>query len=1612
MGPVASNQAMTVTLTLAPSAARTAALTRFLADLNTGSSTNFHKWLTPQQFAASYGATPDQIASVSAWAQAQSLKVASVSPSSTRIVLSGSAAQMQAAFSVSIDAFQQTNYSFFSSTGQPSLPADTASLISSIDGLSNQPADLKMAAAGPASTPATLVNGKPALHDVPTLAALIDANATPILSLDATFGSATLTPAQLSAYVLLFRQAAAQGITTIVGRTAVSLGFPAGLAEVTALALPADAPDATLPIAARPAWQFAPGLPADALRRTPDLTTPTLAAFTAAIAQIAGSARLGNINPVLYELAAKPGIYTQPDASATGTWELATGLGLVDLHHLADAFPRGVGQSFTSFQATNYSPIHGQGTSFTSNVTSGTGGPVPTGTVSFVSSTGTVLGTANLVNGTGSITLTTLEGGNLTVDAVYSGDGTYASSTSPTAQLFIQPEPSALSVTIGGTPVIGSSYTVTVTDTASSGVGQPSGPVTVTISGTSSSYTAALQPAGSNSATATVTIPATTAGTLTLSVMCTTSPDFSCYSPYTTTVTIAKATPTLSISYSPNPPVSGASITLNAVVSTIGTAAAPTGSVTFFDNGTTLNASQLNNGATTTTGTVPTTATHSISATYAGDANYNSVSTTAGASTSGTISTSLALTGSASTVTTGQNITFTATLTPSATGPAVPSGSVTFFDNSTQIGTANLINGTTATFATSTLSPTVNHSITAMYLGDGYYSASTSNAVGVGRSTGGNSSTTTLVISATNPVHGQTVTFTATVAGPAGGVAATGTVIFTNTATGAIGQGTLSNGVATFQTNQLPGGTSSYTANYSGDASYNASISPAVSVAVQPEPVTLNISVPATATFGSSFTVLVTVTGASGVAYPTGTVTVTPQGTGYSASFNAGVTSGGNNSTGSASVVVPASGAGSITFTASYTGDKNFAAAGPITTTATVAKAKSATNLSFNPTTPVAGQTTTLIAKVGFAGPIGPTGTVQFFNGSTSLGTAALDSTGTATLATTFASGNQTVTAVYSGDNNYLTSTSAATNTSTGTTTTATTLTITPNPAAPGSVVTFTSSVGPTVNGVAPSGFVQFISAGTVLCTGTLANGSAACSITLSGTAAGTNVVTANYGGDATYAASVSPAVNLVVSMASGGLSSSLSASTAAGGTVVYVTAILTGPAGVVPTGSVSATVTNFAGTANLSTATGTLVPNGTTNTATASIPVTVPAAAATYNVMVSCINTNVTCLNNNLTLVSTGASTTGRIATTTTLTATIPTSTSTTVTLTATVTPAATGTAAASGTVVFYDGTTQIGTATLVAGTASTTATLAAATTHSLTAVYSGDTLYAGSASTAVTTITVGTATLTPTITLTASNTSGLAGSTVVLTATVTGLAASKAVPTGTVSFYSAGSTPRLLGTAALGQTGSASATATLSTTLIAAGSQSVYAVYSGDSNFATVISNFITLGLTDYSLTFVPQSLTLKAGTSGQTTILLGVVNSFGGTVVFGCTPPPNTQITCSFSPTALTGGGSTTMTISTVAPKARGTQSASLGIVGGVSLAGLLCFLLPTGRRRLPTMLAVLLALALTANLGCSNNSFLSGTAAGTPLGSAIVTVTSAGSDGVSTVRHDYSFQVTVQ
>ncbi|HEY6471374.1 MAG TPA: Ig-like domain-containing protein [Acidimicrobiales bacterium] len=226
-------------------------------------------------------------------------------------------------------------------------------------------------------------------------------------------------------------------------------------------------------------------------------------------------------------------------------------------------------------------------------------------------------------------------------------------------------------------------------------------------------------------------------------------------------------------------------------------------------------------------------ATHSVVAAYSGSPDFLP-STAAVTETVAPQPTTTSLTASARTSTTGAAVSFTAAVAANG-GTAEPTGSVTFTDDGTPIGTSTLTTegGTATTSMLLTTLPLGVNSITASYGGDPGFGASASGAVLV---TVDRAPTELSLGSSVDPsTSGQPVIFTASVF-PATGSGETGTVTFSYQGT-VIGRASVSNGQAAITTATLPVGTGSVTASYAGDGNFVGSATPSAwSQEVDPAP--------------------------------------------------------------------------------------------------------------------------------------------------------------------------------------------------------------------------------------------------------------------------------------------------------------------------------------------------------------------------------------------------------------------------------------------------------------------------------------------------------------------------------------------------------------------------------------------------------------------------------------------------------------------------------------------------------------------------------------------------------------------------------------------------------
>jgi hypothetical protein len=247
----------------------------------------------------------------------------------------------------------------------------------------------------------------------------------------------------------------------------------------------------------------------------------------------------------------------------------------------------------------------------------------------------------------------------------------------------------------------------------------------------------------------------------------------------------------------------------------------------------------------------------------------------------------------------------------------------------------------------------------------------------------------------------------------------------------------------------------------------------------------------------------------------------------------------------------------------------------------------------------------------------------------------------------------------------------------------------------------------------------------------------------------------------------------------------------------------------------------------------------------------------------------------------------------------------------------------------------------------------------------------------------------------------------TVALSATVAG----RPAPTGTISFFDGA---MLLGTASVSGTG-----ATYSASMLAVGSHTITAVYSGDSNFNQNKSSAAVVTVTNlapaFTMAATPGTVSVSAGAQAVATLTLTANATFSGNIALTCSGLP-TGAACVVNPSQVTlaAGGTTQASIfigTTTTASSRAPHSFPLsGYAGGLSLAGLLCCF---ARRRFPRAVPFLLAgfvLALgTAGLsGCGGGGSGIKTAA---KGSYTVTVTATPSGSTASAQTT-TIAVTVQ
>ncbi len=974
----------------------------------------------------------------------------------------------------------------------------------------------------------------------------------------------------------------------------------------------------------------------------------------------------------------------------------------------------------------------------------------------------------------------------------------------------------------------------------------------------------------------------------------------------TVPLTAAPVDTALSLTASPSTDIlAGQSVTLTAVLSpyTVGPPYTTTNgdSVKFYNGTTLLGSGTLSGGIAKLTTTALPVGAVSLSAAFPGDSNYNPSTSNAVTATV----TNIVLTSSLNPSTYLQSVTFTTTL------PNGKSGTVSFFDGLTNIGTIT-ISGATASLTTSNLT-VGSHNITSQFGTD------TSNIVAQVV----NKATPTVTVTTSGPsTYGGSVTVTAAV--PSG---VTGTISFSSGSLN-LGSGPISSGTVSITTTALVPPSDVITATYSGDGNYNSAtgtVTQTVNKASAPSTLTSSLNpsvvsnavmftdtlptgVTGTVAFANGATVLGSATVTNGVAtlttssLPAGsnsitatysgdtnysssvatltqtvnkmtpTVTVTVPGTsvfGQSIGITASVpngptgtitlTSGGvtlgsgtiTASNGTVTITTSILPVGPDVITATYSGDASNNSATE-TATQTVTRASPAETLASNPNPSNTNQAVVFTATL----PTNVTGTVTFTNGATSLGTSAVTN-GVATLSiSTLPAGVDTIIATYNGDSNNNTTTATVAQTVNKVTPVVTVTTSGPSTYGASVTITATLPIGST-------GTVTFTSSGGLNTAGTInpATGTAVINTTV--LPVGRDTILASYGGDANYnpaTGSVVQTVGKVTPLVT--VTSSLNPSTT--GQSVTFTAN-------VPTG-VTGTVTFTSGSTTLGTST---LSGGAATAATSTLPIGSDTVTATYNGD-----------GNNNSATGTLTQTVNRGTPTITVTTSGPSIYDNPVTIT---TQLPTG---ITGTVTITSGGVTLGSGPVnsTTGTVTITTTVLPVGQDTITASYGGDTN--NGPATGTTTQTVSKAT--PAVLLTSSLNPSIYGQSVTFTATL------PAGVTGTVSFLD-GST--VIGTGTINN-----GTAVFATSTLNAGVHSMTANYGGDAN--------------DYTASSAPLSQTVNKATPVLPIPIVSSTSPVVGTpVTITENVPPGVSGPVTFTSggttigTAPVVGGTATITVTTL-------------------------------------------------------------------------------------------------
>ncbi len=136
-GPVEESTSGRMLLVLKRSPQQDQALRAFVESQHDQGSTNFRKWLTPEQFGEKFGVADSDIATVSDYLQSHGFEVGRVYANKMAIEVTGTAGQLRDTFQTQIHSYNIHGQQYFANASDPKIPSALAPVVAGFASLNN-----------------------------------------------------------------------------------------------------------------------------------------------------------------------------------------------------------------------------------------------------------------------------------------------------------------------------------------------------------------------------------------------------------------------------------------------------------------------------------------------------------------------------------------------------------------------------------------------------------------------------------------------------------------------------------------------------------------------------------------------------------------------------------------------------------------------------------------------------------------------------------------------------------------------------------------------------------------------------------------------------------------------------------------------------------------------------------------------------------------------------------------------------------------------------------------------------------------------------------------------------------------------------------------------------------------------------------------------------------------------------------------------------------------------------------------------------------------------------------------------------------------------------------